>query len=87
MTFLFLQNPGPKLQDLIEEYKEEMYGCAVNPLFDTSLISCNAVPKSDIELRFQQDPHVSFVVKAVSALTAAFRWCKNYKYGSHFFGL
>ena len=27
----------------------------------------------DMELEYYQDPHVSFVVKAVSALTAAFR--------------
>ena len=31
------------------------------------------VPKGAIESRYMQDPHVSFVVKAVSALTAAFR--------------
>ena len=28
---------------------------------------------SDMEIQYYQDPHVSFVVKAVSALTAAFR--------------
>ena len=32
-------------------------------------------PENDenMELEYHQDPHVSFVVKAVSALTAAFR--------------
>ncbi len=34
---------------------------------------CDHVPKSEIELRFQQDPYVSFVVKAISALVASFR--------------
>jgi hypothetical protein len=70
--------------DLIEEYKEEMFGCSrfreqprsgtaggsVTPPF---LIPCQQIPVNEIELRFQQDPHVSFVVKAISALTAAFR--------------
>lgn len=31
------------------------------------------IPSAEIESRYRQDPHVSFVVKAVSALTAAFR--------------
>ena len=54
-----------------------MYGCAgesapaevTGPL----LMPCSHIPAEELELRFQQDPHVSFVVKAVSALTAAFR--------------
>lgn len=69
----FLQNPDSKLEELIEEYKEEMYGCAMKSLSDGPLIACDSVPLEEIELRFQQDPHISFVVKAVSALTAAFR--------------
>lgn len=38
-----------------------------------SSVMCDSVPQHEIELRFQQDAQVSFVVKAVSALTAAFR--------------
>lgn len=61
--------------ELIQEYKEEMFGCARNPnlISNHFLTPCHKVPQEEIELRFQQDPHVSFVVKAVSALTAAFR--------------
>ena len=33
----------------------------------------NSENEDDMELEYYQDPHVSFVVKAVSALTAAFR--------------
>ena len=33
----------------------------------------NSEKETDMELEYYQDPHVSFVVKAVSALTAAFR--------------
>ncbi len=58
----------------MEEYKEEVYQCsgddAPSHNFQTS---CSAVPRREIELRFHQDPYVSFVVKAVSALVAAFR--------------
>jgi len=79
----FLQTPDLKLQELIEEYKEEMYGCVLSPLADTPLMSCDSVPKAEIELRFQQDPHVSFVVKAVSALTAAFRYL-TFNFDLHF---
>jgi len=38
-----------------------------------SRIPCSRLSLADMELNFQQDPKVSFVVKAVSALTAAFR--------------
>jgi hypothetical protein len=34
---------------------------------------CDQIPEPELLLRFQQDPQVSFVIKAVSALTAAFR--------------
>lgn len=51
-----------------------MYGCGQSGIIGSPLVSCDEVPLSEIELRFQQDPHVSFAVKAVSALTAAFRW-------------
>eukprot|EP00094_Tigriopus_californicus_P007632 TCALIF_07349-PA protein Name:"Similar to Gprc5c G-protein coupled receptor family C group 5 member C (Mus musculus)" AED:0.11 eAED:0.12 QI:0/0.75/0.2/0.8/0.75/0.8/5/0/619 len=70
-----LQDPEHNMRELILEYKEEMFGCARNPnvISNHFLTPCNQVPVKEIELRFQQDPHVSFVVKAVSALTAAFR--------------
>lgn len=70
----FLQSNEDKLSELIYEYKEEMFGCSkiANPSSPKQM-TCDAVPSHEIELRFQQDAQVSFVVKAVSALTAAFR--------------
>ena len=67
--------------DLLQEYKEEMFGCTnVNGGGgdrggDRSnlLMPCDRIPDDELRLRYRQDPHVSFVVKAVSALTAAFR--------------
>ena len=61
--------------DIIQEYKEEMFGCARNAQSVSGhfLIPCNSIPYHELEMRFQQDPEVSFIVKAVSALTAAFR--------------
>ena len=65
------------MRDLIEEYKEEMFGCTKVSTPSSSvgpfLMPCHQIPEHEIELRFQQDPQVSFVIKAVSALTAAFR--------------
>ena len=60
---------------MIDEYKEDSFQCsnARSAITDPFLFSCAQVPKDEIELRFSQDPYVSFVVKAVSALTAAFR--------------
>ena len=73
-SILTLQSNEDKLSDLIYEYKEEMFGCSriANPSSPKQM-TCDAVPSHEIELRFQQDAQVSFVVKAVSALTAAFR--------------
>ena len=52
----------------------EMFGCgSAEESAESPLVACDDIPAEEIELRFQQDPHVSFVVKAVSALTAAFR--------------
>ena len=61
--------------EVLQEYKEEMFGCTRNADSITShfLLPCDQIPMEEMELRFQQDPQVSFVVKAVSALTAAFR--------------
>ena len=65
--------------DLLQEYKEEMFGCT-NVNGDGGggdrsnlLMPCDKIPDDELRLRYRQDPHVSFVVKAVSALTAAFR--------------
>lgn len=69
-----LQFPENAVEDIIQEFKEEMFGCTHQPgLTDTFLVHCEHIPHHEIEMRFQQDPYVSFVVKAVSALTAAFR--------------
>ncbi len=60
----------------MEEYKEEMFSCAGHshsPVTGSLLVPCDRIPPSELELRFQQDPQVSFVIKAVSALAAAFR--------------
>ncbi len=62
-----------KLNELIHEYKEEMFGCSREIDPDSPLMVCDHIPSNEIEMRFQQDAQVSFVVKAVSALTAAFR--------------
>ena len=63
------------MRNLIKEYKEEMFGCTHMSQASASsfLMPCDSIPTNEIELRYQQDPYVSFVVKAVSALTAAFR--------------
>ena len=69
--------------DLLQEYKEEMFGCT-NTIDggggndnrnnrNNLLMPCDKIPGDELRLRYRQDPHVSFVVKAVSALTAAFR--------------
>ena len=60
------------LRRLIDEYKEEVFGCA-SRAGSSFLMPCNEIPEAEVEMRFRQDPQVSFVVKAVSALTAAFR--------------
>lgn len=67
-----LTAPDDKLSQVTEEYMAENTGCV--PAFSNGKgVSCNNIPLREMELRFQQDPQVSFVVKAVSALTAAFR--------------
>ena len=58
-----------KMMKEMQEYKEETFGCGG----EESIVKCDEIPEVEIEMRFQQDPQVSFVVKAVSALTAAFR--------------
>ena len=70
-----LQDPTHDMRNVIQEYKEEMFGCARNPRSVSGhfLLPCDSIPYHELELRFQQDPEVSFIVKAVSALTAAFR--------------
>ncbi len=60
------------LSRLINEYKEEVFGCA-SGAGSGFLMPCDEIPEAEVEMRFRQDPQVSFVVKAVSALTAAFR--------------
>ena len=51
-----------------------MFGCSREEVPSSpKIMQCDHVPPHEIELRFQQDAQVSFVVKAVSALTAAFR--------------
>jgi len=61
------------MRDLLGEYKEDVYQCARKGSSFSFLTACDRVPKREIELRFRQDPYVSFAVKAVSALVAAFR--------------
>ena len=70
------------MSELMSEYKEELFGCAPSDersqrsgrSSPSSLLpSCQDISTVDIAARFHQDPFVSFVVKAVSALTAAFR--------------
>lgn len=62
------------MSELITEYKEEMFGCSrESEPSSPKTMQCENLPVTDIELRYQQDAQVSFVVKAVSALTAAFR--------------
>ena len=58
--------------ELIEEYLEEVFGCS-SSLSAQRQNQCLAIPRLELERRFQQDPYISFVVKAVSALTAAYR--------------
>ncbi len=80
---MLFQDPNNNMWDLIQEYKEEMFGCT-NSLAGSRhssgragqhslLMQCDQIPAEELELRYRQDPHVSFVVKAISALTAAFR--------------
>lgn len=68
------------MSDLAKEYKRDVFDCDYNNSDDTfcHLIDGlspfpDQIPDAEIESRYMQDPHVSFVVKAVSALTAAFR--------------
>ena len=71
-----LIRPGRRLAPSVMEYKEEMFGCTHKSRAaadDNFLVDCDEIPLNEIEMRFQQDPHVSYVVKAVSALAAAFR--------------
>ena len=73
------------MSDLAKEYKRDVFDCGSEQSSDNTY--CRAIdstagvppfpgkmiPDGEIESRYMQDPHVSFVVKAVSALTAAFR--------------
>ena len=67
------------MSDLAKEYKRSVFNCDDNRdtfchlIDDESPFPGKTVPDAEIESRYMQDPHVSFVVKAVSALTAAFR--------------
>ena len=75
---VILQDPTSNMWDLLQEYKEEMFGCTntIGSGADGNrnlLTPCDKIPGDELRLRYRQDPHVSFVVKAVSALTAAFR--------------
>ena len=75
---VILQDPTSNMWDLLQEYKEEMFGCTntIGSGGDGNrnlLTPCDKIPGDELRLRYRQDPHVSFVVKAVSALTAAFR--------------
>ncbi len=50
--------PDGRLQHIIEEYKEEMFGCGqqngVSGVVGSSpLVSCGAIPLADIELRYE----------------------------------
>ena len=47
----------------------------------------NSENEGDMELEYYQDPHVSFVVKAVSALTAAFRLVQLEQCAGNFKGI
>ncbi|CAB4063367.1 unnamed protein product [Lepeophtheirus salmonis] len=67
-----LQNKDHQLSRVLQEYKEEMFSCDASNLA-LNLMPCDSVTPQDIHLHFQQDPRVSFVVKAVSAFSAAFK--------------
>ena len=61
---------------LLEEYKAEAFGCDASSPSSAAfspLMPCAEIPRAELELRYSQDPFVSFVVKAGTALTAAFR--------------
>ena len=68
-----LLNPSGVLEKSIREYKEEMFGCTHDVFTEDFLVHCDQIPLYELDLRYHQDPHVSFIIKAVSALTAAFR--------------
>ena len=67
-----LQDPSHPMWRLLSEYKEEMFGCSNSDAADETM-ACDKIPQREMEIRFKQDPQVTFVVRAVSALTAAFR--------------
>lgn len=69
-----MQDSGHNMHRLLEEYKAEAFGCdATSSSSSSALMPCAEIPASELEVRYSQDPFVSFVVKAVTALTAAFR--------------
>jgi hypothetical protein len=74
-----LQSTDSAMHDLLEEFKVELFGCASSAESSRSassgrfLVPCDKINSEEIEMRFLPDPRVSLTVKAVSALTAAFR--------------
>ena len=83
---VFFQGPDQMMSDLARDYKLDVFDCdsdsdpvtGSDPDADElgycrSIRDGDRIPDGEIEARYMQDPHVSFVIKAVSALTAAFR--------------
>ncbi|QQP42473.1 Uncharacterized protein FKW44_017157, partial [Caligus rogercresseyi] len=71
-SIYFSKNGQHKLSQVLQEYKEEMFSCDASNR-QQNLMPCDSVTPQDIHLHFQQDPRVSFVVKAISAFSAAFK--------------
>ena len=43
--------PDDRFRAVIEEYKEEMFGCDQTSVSSGPLVSCGSIPLADIELR------------------------------------
>ena len=63
---LCLQQPGPGLSALTEEYMMENTGCVARsspgsgrPEGEGRAVSCGNIQRQEMELRFQQDPQVN----------------------------
>lgn len=44
--------PDDRFRAVIEEYKEEMFGCDQTSVSSGPLVSCGSIPLADIELRW-----------------------------------
>jgi hypothetical protein len=67
MTICYkFQVPDVSLHQIIEEYKEEMFGCGQSGVGASPLVSCGAIPLTEIELRYSFGKKCSVIVSKLS---------------------